>query len=494
MTTPQFSPDELKAWIEQLQTDDTQQRRDAAIALWNVRDEALIHIFIKATHDDDATVRANVVGGLGTNQANDALGRLIELVQHDESEIVRERAVTSLAQIGNEEVIDVLIDAMDDKSPFVRNRAIYVLGASRDVRVVEPIIEALDHETPSTVGVAAWALGALGDLQAYEPLLGLLNDKKAEVRGNVAWALGELGEAQAIPRLLPLLKDKKPEVRGKTAWALGALGEESGNVSMVKPLIDLLDDFTKVKGQATHVFVSQYAAEALMQIGNDVAKLAVQKWRPRAEEELLPHRMNDFIGQLRSDDKDYRTRVAQELGRMGDVALPFLEKALTHRNVRIRQGIAMTFGEFPKTMPIDTLIRALQDEDIGVWSQTVASLSKSDEALHAPLMQAMESDHEYVQFGCALALWRCRKEETAFTRVLQAVQHDEMLVRSSAITALWLKADERALATLQIRLNEEVPALQPYVLQAIHAIGTEGAHATLRHYMNQQAEVQNDEH
>lgn len=487
--------DDLDPILNYLTSDDLDQRRQASIALSQRTDERLHAPLLRALHDEDSTVRANVISAIGVNRIASAVPDLITILQTDASEIVRERAVTALAQLGTPAVLDALMQAMDDASAFVRNRAIYVLGASRDVRVLDALLEALDHPQASTQGVAAWALGALGDVRAFDPLCGLLDDADADVRGNVAWALGELGDARAIPRLLPLLHDPDPQVRGKTAWALGALGEATGDTSMVKPLIDLLDDFTEVRGQSNHVFVCQYAAEALAQIGDESAQSAVMAWRPRAQTELIPHQARDLLRYLMSDDRHQRQASLEALVQLGIPAVPILLKGARHQHVRVRQGCVQALGNLhdsqrtsqpPTPETLTTLIEALADEDGGVWSQATASLAKIGALARHHLTSAQTSPHERTRLGAHIALWRSERAESAFHAVLLALQDADELVRSSAITSLWLQPDERALASLQIQLEREEGMLAQYIIQALHALGTDGAHATIRHWIARQ--------
>lgn len=478
--------DEFQALLSALRAEDPRARQEAAIALSQVRDARAIAPLLAALEDEDATVRVNAAAGLGLNRAGEALGPLLAHLRSDAHELVRERAATALAQIGDASVIEPLIDALDDPSTWVRNRVIYVLGASRDARAVEPLVLLLDHREPSTQSVAAWALGSIGDGRAAEPLLELLRDGNASVRGNAAWALGELGDARAIDALIRLLKDREPEVRGKAAWALGMLGEASGRVEMVKPLIDALDDFSEVKGRAAHIFVAQYAAEALTQIGSEVALLAVEAWKPRARERLEPYRLKDLIEALGHLDAQRHEAAAEELVTLGAAAVPALSAALQNvRNLRQRQQAARVLGLIGDARAVKPLLAALEDRDAGVWSQATGALARIPDAAEV-LRHALHHASQRTRYGAAIALWRQTRSEEAFQPLLAAMLDEELLVRSSAITSLWQQPDERALATLQIVLAQEHDAqsmLARYALQALQAIGTPGAWVTIQHWL-----------
>jgi len=465
---------------------ETQERQQAAIALSRLKDERLLAPLLAALKDADSTVRANAAAGLGHNEASDAVEPLIALLQSDAEDIVRERAATALAQIGDPRAIDPLIDALDERGTWVRNRIAYVLGASRDSRAVEPLLELLNHEDDSTQGVAAWALGAIGDARAFDPLIDLLRDKTASVRGNAAWALGELGDERAIDPLLNMLADDVPVVRAKSSWALGNLGELTGNIRMVAALIARLEDFAEVPHtQAAHIFVAQYAAEALTQIGTDAVRASVEAWKPRIREELIPYRVQDGLRGLRHRDLQTREQAIQHLLQIGADAVPYLVEALQNENTRLRQGAAQTLGLLEDERALHPLLMALADADVGVWSQATAALGKLAAAPSAldSLQMALRSEKRRVQQGAAIALWRSQRTEAAFPIVLQSLQDEELVVRGSAITSLWQQPDERAVATLQIQLAQEEGMMARYILQALQTIGTPAAQATIAHWL-----------
>ncbi|QPC82485.1 HEAT repeat domain-containing protein [Phototrophicus methaneseepsis] len=475
---------DIETLLPLLTSEDVAQRQQAAIALSRVQDARVIVPLMAALDDEDSTVRANAAAGLGENKATESIAALIERLRQDEHDIVRERAAAALAQIGDERAIEPLIDALDDPATWTRNRVIYVLGASGDQRAVDPLIELLDHADLTTQGNAAWALGAIGDVRALNPLIGLLKSKNATVRGNAAWALGELAQPQAIAPLFPLLQDKSPEVRSKAAWAMGSLGELTGETRMVPALLRMLDDHAEIKnGPTTHVIVSQYAAEALMQIGTDEAKAAVEHWRPLAAEQLRPRRIQQLISVLSQTDPDTITAAVEQLVEMGPPTLEPLMEALKSKNVRIRQNAARALGDLHLPQAGPALMIALADTDIGVWSQATAALAKLGKSVVPLLQPALNSSKRLVKMGASLALWRIQREERAFQTLLTALHDEDFVVRGSAIVSLWQQPDERAIATLQIRLQEEEGMMARYVLQALQTIGTPAAQATIAHWM-----------
>jgi HEAT repeat protein len=460
---------------------DLQTRISTAIHLANVRDERLIAPFMQLLADPDPTLRANALTGLGVNRAEQALPAMLPLLK-DPNEIVRERAVTALAQIGTADVVEPILAVLDDPNRWVRNRAAYVLGASGDARAIDPLIELLDSRDASTVGIAAWSLGNLRARMASPILLKLLHHKEASVRGNAAWALGEMSDPSLVSPLIDLLKDKDPEVRGKTAWALGNLSTALGDTRMEKTLTRLLDDFAEVKNNSAHTFVAQYAAEALMQVGTETAKRAVEAWRPTAQAKLLPYRVREMIRSLAHQDANTREAAAQALIQEGNSVVPQVLEALQHKNARVRQGAARILGELQAANAIPSLLVGLADDDVGVWSQCVAALAKLPTSVLTLQTTLANTPKQRVKLGCAIALWRIQRDEMAFPYLLIAMNDAELVVQSSAITSLWKQPDERALATLQTLLTPDDTMLNRYILQALQAIGTPRALHTIRQW------------
>ncbi|GAB5492908.1 MAG: hypothetical protein Phog2KO_31230 [Phototrophicaceae bacterium] len=478
-----MTPNNIDTLIQYSTSENLQERQQAMIELARIQDEAVIEALLHALNDSDSTVRANACSGLGLNQVQEAVEPLIARLQ-DSEDIVRERSATALAQIGDNRAIPALIDAIDDSGTWARNRIIYVLGASKAIEAVEPLIVQLDNDDLSTQGVAAWSLGAIGDLQALAPLLELLKSPSASVRGNVAYAIGELGQEETIAPLIDLLSDESAEVRGKTAWALGNLSESTGNTDMLQPLLDLLDDYTEISNESAHLFVCQYAAEALSQIGTDSANDAIEAWRPIARQKLLPRRIADLIRALQHKDLETRERALQQLKEIGEASIqPLIEALQQSDNLRIRQGAAQALGELGASHAVTALSLALADPDVGVWSQAVASLAKI--GVDKPLRPALRSKKERVKQGVAIALWRMKREEKAFRTVLSAIQNEDVVIRGSAITSIWLQPDERAVATLQIQLSKEDVGsmMAKYILQALDTIGGSMATATVANYL-----------
>jgi len=86
-----------------------------------------------------------------------------------------------------------------------RYYAVHVLGALKDKRAV-PILVPLLQDEQINYNVA-WALGEIGYDQAIGPLIEALRDKSSRMRVSAISALEKLGAVAALPHLYALLND-----------------------------------------------------------------------------------------------------------------------------------------------------------------------------------------------------------------------------------------------------------------------------------------------
>jgi HEAT repeat protein len=195
----------------------------------------------------------------------------------DSSNAVRRaRAAAFLGNVGDEDSVQALCEALHDAHPDVRSAAARALGnvgrpeaaaallgtlgaerGSPDAVQAGTIVSALLSLGPTAAPAALAAarsasatrqamaietLGLLGHVPAAGVLIGLLATEQAggmEVRTRSARALGRIGSPQAVPVLAEILGGDHPwPLRAVSAKALG----EIGAASAVEALYPLLND------------------------------------------------------------------------------------------------------------------------------------------------------------------------------------------------------------------------------------------------------------
>lgn len=139
----------------------------------------------------------------------------------------RLRAAWLLGRLGEPSALAPLLGALEDPEAALRGGAAYALGSLANPGAIPALARALRHDSDGQVRAdAAWALGLMGEDEVIDPLLEALGDaaELPEVRGQAAESLTGPGSARAIPGLLAALTDPSPAIRYWCAFALGELG------------------------------------------------------------------------------------------------------------------------------------------------------------------------------------------------------------------------------------------------------------------------------
>ena len=230
----------MSALIEALKDEKLSVRRDAALALGELRDEAAIDPLIKALKKArkwEFRIRPGSVQEsmrlallkIGEVNADPFIMRL----KTGDAE-VRVIVLGLLAKLKTTKAVDFIIPLLKDDHWGVRGSAADVLGMMGDKRAVEPLIATLKDKEQWVRISAARSLGMIADKRAVEPLISLLNDDKAV--SAAASALGEIKDKRASNPLVKCLKHENPWMRDCSAEALGKMKD----VRAVEPLIAIL--------------------------------------------------------------------------------------------------------------------------------------------------------------------------------------------------------------------------------------------------------------
>lgn len=170
-------------------------------------------------------------------------------------------AVRALAHLHNPMVIEALLPALDDKEAAIRHAAALALGEFKDIRGVKPLMQLVESDPSEDIReAAALSLGRMGDKQASRVLAKALGDPDPDIRIAAAQALAKLGEARwqdwvkgtendfnelaqsserrAMDALILALGNDKLNVRLTALEGLGRLGGSD----VVPPLLNLLND------------------------------------------------------------------------------------------------------------------------------------------------------------------------------------------------------------------------------------------------------------
>ncbi len=117
------------------------------------RDPKSIDVFVKLLHDDNKWVRRQSSTALA-EYGDDAVDALLE-VTHDDNWRARGGAVWALAKIANPDTLDVFLEASKDNKSFVRSGSVHGLGNIGGDEAIARLKEMADSEDSGYVKAVA---------------------------------------------------------------------------------------------------------------------------------------------------------------------------------------------------------------------------------------------------------------------------------------------------------------------------------------------------
>jgi HEAT repeat protein len=238
-----------------LDDEDPQVREDAINGLWEDEDVCLINPLIGAMRSDAAArVRAAAASSLGRfvllsetkripSERGEQIGEaLLSVIRNGgEDELVRRRAIESIAYRGDETVRDIVESAYATDDAKMRASAIFAMGRSADPYWRRTVAQELWSADPQIRFEAARAAGELEYKVVVARLIELLEDPDREVQEASITALGQIGGRVAREALLTLLEGDDEIARELAQDALDEL-EFARDSEMLLYDMDLTND------------------------------------------------------------------------------------------------------------------------------------------------------------------------------------------------------------------------------------------------------------
>jgi HEAT repeat protein len=220
-----------------LDDEDSQVREDAICGLWEDEDVSLINPLIGALRSDAAApVRAAAAESLGRfvlmaetkripHERGEQIGEaLLAAIRNlGEDELVRRRAIESVAYRGDETVRDIVESAYATDDARMRASAIFAMGRSADPYWRRTVAQELWSADPQIRFEAARAAGELEYKVVVPRLIELLEDPDREVEEASITALGQIGGKAAREALLTLMEGDDEIMRDLAQDALDEL-------------------------------------------------------------------------------------------------------------------------------------------------------------------------------------------------------------------------------------------------------------------------------
>ena len=441
--------------MEYLYHPDEEIRRNAVFALGNIRDPRAVEPLIRKLRDPDNVVREYAAAALDHLGDKQAVPYLREALKNEQGSIFN--MATSLFNLGDEEVIELLIDKLKDPHSQNRLYAVYVLGKIRDPREIEPLIEVLADD--NVQWLAAKALINLGEL-AVPALIRTLKRKDRDIRLYSIYALGEIGDREATLPVMEQIIDPDQTIREYTADALIALDDRE----VLPHLLDYLEkgDFTiqsMVLRVLGHLGDESIAREVYPLLENEHPEVRTNG--AYALGELKNPQATPYLVNLLGDEDSLVSRsAANALIKIGPATVPTLLAELPRRKGSTETWIIYILGKLKASEAMDALVGKLGSPDTFVRRYATAALTEIGDPGAEEHLVTMLSDNDphvrmYASFGLMefggrlsikLLLNALKSEETRWLaiRILDRIGPrgvDELIAALKDPETQWYAAD-----------------------------------------------------
>lgn len=183
--------------VEQLNHEDPELRRRAALALGELGDTQHVNALVERLSDPSNQVRFSTAAALAGMNERAGVDFLFAAMR-DPDPILRTNAVKFLSDVqkGTGTVQAQLISALTSQEALARAGAAQVLGQARVSAAVEALQAATEDDDAQVRANAVIALGHIGQPESRAPLEALLSDPDSTVAYYAEWALRQLNSTE----------------------------------------------------------------------------------------------------------------------------------------------------------------------------------------------------------------------------------------------------------------------------------------------------------
>jgi HEAT repeat protein len=320
----------------------------------------------------------------------------------------------------------------------VRGSAARALGVSGGPAAVAPLRKALADPVTDVQWRAAEALGRLKAREAAEDLKRLLSHPDALVAGSAAQGLGRMGARDAEPDLRALLKHENETLRCSTAYALSDLGVED-RLQLVGNLL---------RSEEFHIQLE--ASERLAAEG--------------------PTAVPVLRGCLKDRNRHARRLAAEALGKMKAVeATADLEALFADPDEKVRESAVDAIEDLNLKNRATPILPLLKDPAWGVRHSAARALGTMEAREAIPgLHGLLEDDAPYVRIAAARSLARLGDDRGVPVLLREAKDRHKLVQQVISLTALNALRDPKAWDRLRATpLASPLEGRTPRVLEKV---------------------------
>lgn len=393
LITPEIATQAANSWLfkmeEAFTTENQEQLFEAAAAIIEIGEYAIPSL-VNLIQDKakDIEFRSMCIELLSNVGDETAIEPLINLLEQEETEQLRDASAIALGILGYKETVDSLIEALQsDSSAGVRQSAALSLGVLNDPRAIDSLVTALSGEDNMVRTNALRSLGELKAKDAILPIVNKLNDQDEYVRYTAAKVLGQIGNETVINSLLQKLEDEDDYVRKSAIEAIANFVTPE-STSIIPSLIEAINEDIDWA-------VRQGAAEALIKIGqpavpelvtayqsagpNEREHIAYALGKIEMQDPLKAEVIETLRETLTSENKSDALNAAVALYRLGVIDEMYnfaLNLLLTNEDDFVRTDAARALGNMGDERAVPALEGALQDPELFVRMAASAALRK----------------------------------------------------------------------------------------------------------------------
>ncbi|PKK90139.1 MAG: hypothetical protein CVV64_10440 [Candidatus Wallbacteria bacterium HGW-Wallbacteria-1] len=257
---------------------------------------------------------------------NDRIGLkfdiLADVIQNDDSEVVRAIAVRKMAGYTDSSVVELMAVALRDPDFRVRANAIETLEAQANDAARQILLPLLSDEDNRIAANAAKALHSLGDAKVIRKVLSMLHEGETWTRDSAAYILGEIGDSSHTREVVEALsREAESDIRIKLLVFLGKFGDEGAILPVLQISRDIDSPLANIAQTAIDSISQRYPAEyesARSMIDAAAKHRQEQEQEQTAHDSELDDSVFDFEENLFSEDVGALTEEVIQIDQVSD--------------------------------------------------------------------------------------------------------------------------------------------------------------------------------
>ena len=336
-----------------------------------------IDLFQPHVKDKDEDVRKMIADILGSIHGLEPKKMLIEMLK-DPCSNVRSSAAEGLGRVGDSSAVEALIDLLNDED-WVVLFAAGALGRIRDRRAIRPLIRLVNSGKTELQIAAIEAIAQVGGEEAVDSLMEAIDSADPDVvrtavkgavrltHGNIGKAINRFGAEKLFDDLFEAMNDsdiEEAEVKMDFIQAFSVLSTRGSSVCILRLISSAEIDNPDILQAAMNALESldeeDTLIEALEGESNTALLVAIRVLGLFGSAKAVPNLMNLF----ERADRDIRIEVVLALGRIGGKdSSGFLMNMLSFEEGHIRAAAARGFGIMCVPESAKILLNRLREEE-----------------------------------------------------------------------------------------------------------------------------------